>query len=595
MRAFLRGPDLHPCCTAWACILTATAALLPPAIAAGAAACPPAPAPAPASPTAQNAPSTPPAAAAPAALSAPAARSAPERPPLLDNLGDYHRAITIASPEAQRYFDQGLRLLFAFSLQEAQRSFEEAARLDPACASCSWGVAMSLGPHINVPAMADRTQAAHRAAEKALELAPRASPVERALAEAVAKRSSDPPPADKPGQAALDLAYADAMREVARRFPEDVDAAALFAEALMDVHPWDYWTAGGAPQPWTEEILAALEGVLRRRPDHPGANHYYIHAVEASPHPERAVAAAERLSRLMPGATHLVHMPSHVYARVGRWADASEANRRAIAADKAFVERFHPEGFYLMYAAHNHQFLWSTALMEGRAAEALQQAREAVAMVPIEMLRAMPGFDGTLEYPIWTLVRIGRFAEALREPPPPADLAYATAMWHAARGIACAASGKPAEAEGERALVSAALLSVPVDAPQGFNTSRSLLEIALPLVEGELAAARGQRTAAVKKLRAAVAAEDALRYDEPSDWYFPLRPRLGVLLLAAGSAAEAQAVCEEDLRRHPENGWALAVLAESLGRQGKAAEARQVERRLAKAWAAADLEPAAIR
>jgi tetratricopeptide (TPR) repeat protein len=513
--------------------------------------------------------------------------------PLLDNLGGYHRAITTASAEAQRYFDQGLRLLFAFALEESQRSFEEAARLDPACASCWWGVAMSLGPHINVPAMPERTREAHRAAARAAELAPRAALVERALIQAVAKRSADPPPADKAAQAALDEAYAAAMGEVAHRFPDDLDAAALHAEALMDLHPWDYWTAEGAPQPWTGEILATLEGVLRRNPDHPGANHYYIHTVEASPHPERAVAAAGRLARLMPGAAHLVHMPSHVYARVGRYADASAANRQAIAVDRAFVERVRPQGFYLMYAAHNHQFLWSTSLMEGRAAEALRQARETVAMMPPEILRAMPGFDGGLDYPIWTLVRFGRFAEALREPAPPADLAYAGAMWHAARAVAAAASGKPAEAGPDRAAVAAAAGAIPAEAPQGFNTSRSLLAVALPLIDGELAAARGEAAAAVDKLRAAVAAEDALHYDEPSDWYFPLRPRLGALLLAAGRAAEAQAVCDEDLRRHPENGWALAVLADSLERQHKPAEARSARQRLARAWARADVKPAA--
>ncbi|MBV8202931.1 MAG: hypothetical protein JOZ15_20125 [Acidobacteria bacterium] len=524
----------------------------------------------------------------------PAAPAAPANPPLLDSLGAYHRAVTTSSAEAQRYFDQGLRLLFAFSLEEAQRSFEAAARLDPACASCWWGVAMSLGPHINVPGMPERTQAAHRAIEKAVALtrgAPRATPIEQALIAAAAKRSSDPPPAGKPEQAALDQAYADAMREVTRRFPDDLDAAALYAEALMDLHPWDYWQAGGAPEPWTGDILATLESVLRRRPDHPGANHYYIHAVEASNHPEQALAAADRLCSLMPGAAHLVHMPSHVYARIGRYADASAANRRAIAADHAFVESFHPQGFYLMYAVHNHQFLWSTALMEGRGTEALQQAREAVAMLPPEALRAMPGFDGGLELPIWTLVRLGRSADALREPPPPADFAYATAAWHAARGIAFAQSGKPAAAGPERDAVAAALRTIPADAPQGFNTARTLLAVALPLLDGEIAAARGQRPAAAAQLREAVAAEDALSYDEPSDWYFPLRPRLAALLLAAGRAAEAQAVCEEDLRRHPENGWALSVLAGALGSQHREAAARQARQRLAKAWATADLAP----
>jgi tetratricopeptide (TPR) repeat protein len=510
--------------------------------------------------------------------------------PLLDDLGSFHRPITTRSPAAQRYFDQGMRLLFAFALEEAERSFAAAMRLDPACAGCAWGMAMSLGPHINVAGVPERTAAAARAARQALALAPRASPVEQALAAAVARRSADPPPRDAAGQAALDRAYAAAMREVRRRFPDDMDVAALLAEALMDLHPWDYWAPDGSPRPWTPEILQLLEEVLRRQPDHPGANHYYIHAVEASPHPERAVAAAERLSHLMPGAAHLVHMPSHILARVGRYAEASEVNRRAIAADRAFEDRVHPRGFYQMYAAHNHQFLWSTALMQGRAAEALQQARTAAAMLPPAMLRRAPGFDGVQACPIWTLVRFRRMTEALREPAPPADLVYADASWHAARGVALAVSGDAAAAEREAAAVAAAVRGLPAGAPQGFNTAQGLLGIAQHFLEGEVAAVRGRREAAVAALRAAVAGEDALRYAEPADWFFPLRPQLAAVLLAAGREREAAAVCEEDLRRHPENGWALAALAESLRRRHDAAGAGAVGARLARAWSQADLQ-----
>ena len=580
------------------------------------------PAPLAAAPTASQAPpaaavtasQAPPTAAVTASQAPPTAAPAASEIPLLDDLGAFHRAVTTRSPAAQRYFDQGMRLLFAFALEEAERSFAAAARLDPACSSCYWGMAMSLGPHINIAGVPERTAAAARAARQAVALAPRAAPVEQALAAAVARRSADPPPRDAAGQAALDQGYAAAMREVHRRFPGDPDVAALLAEALMDLHPWDYWAPDGSPRPWTPEILRLLEAVLRRRPDHPGANHYYIHAVEASPHPERAAAAAARLAGLEPGAAHLDHMPSHILARVGRYAEAAAANRRAIAADRSFEERVHPRGFYRMYAAHNHQFLAATALMLGRAAEALQEARTAAAMLPPEMLRRAPGFDGVQAVPIWTLVRFRRMAEALREPEPPADLAYADASWHAARGVALAVSGDPAAAEREAARVAAALRTLPAATPQGFNTARSLLGIAQHFLQGELAAARGRRGAAVAALRAAVAGEDALRYAEPADWFFPLRPQLAVQLLAAGRDREAAAVCEEDLRRHPENGWALAALAASLRRQHAAAssapappalpetpetpetpEITAVEARLARAWSQTDLpSPAGI-
>lgn len=299
---------------------------------------------------------------APAAHHGPGAPAAPGTATvsLFDDLGGHHRAITTTSAEAQRFFDQGLRLAYAFNLEEAQRSFEEAARRDPGCASCFWGVALTLGPHINFPAQAERTRAAQRAAESARRVAGRATPVERALIEALAVRYSDPPPADAEGQRRLDQAYADAMREVARRFPYDLDVAALSAEAMMNLRPWDLWTPDGRPQPGIGEILAVLERVLARDPAHPGANHYYIHAVEASPHPEKALGAAERLGGLMPGAAHLVHMPSHVYMRVGRYADAAEANRRAIRADERYLARSPGalDGFYSMYFGHNFQLLW---------------------------------------------------------------------------------------------------------------------------------------------------------------------------------------------------------------------------------------------
>lgn len=508
--------------------------------------------------------------------------------PYFPDLGRYHRAITTTSREAQRYFDQGLLLLYAFNLEEAQRSFEHAARVDPACASCFWGAGMALGPHINLPAQAERTKAAHKAAQDALARSRSATPVERALIEVLTTRYSDPPPPDAKAQRALDEAYAAAMRKVAARFPADDDVQALFAEALMNLRPWDLWSKDGQPRPETPEIMATLERVLARDPQHPGANHYYIHTVEASPHPEKALGAADRLGGLT-RAGHLVHMPAHIYMRVGRYADAAEANRKAIAAEKAYVEKAQPKGFHWMYVAHNPQFLMAAAMMEGRRAEALAAAREATGYLHPDMLRQMPGYDFTLVYPQWVLVRFGSWDEALAEPAPPDDLPFAKAMWHAARGIAHAARSRPQEAEAERASFEALAAAIPPDANEGLNPASRLLTIARELLAGEMAARGGRTDEAVTRLRAAVQAEDELNYNEPSDWYYPTRQHLGAALLAAGRAADAQAVYEEDLRRNPGNGWALAGLAASLRRQGKTADADAARQKMEKAWQRADV------
>jgi tetratricopeptide (TPR) repeat protein len=517
-----------------------------------------------------------------------AALAGAQKAAVFDNLGTYQRTITTASPEAQRYFDQGLRLLYAFNLEEAQHSFTEAAKLDPSCAMCYWGVGMSLGPHINFAAQDDRTRAANAAAQKALSLAEKANPAERALIAALAKRYSDPPPANADAQKALDTSYADAMREVAKQFPEDADAGALAAEAMMNLRPWDLWTQDGRPQPGTEEIVATLERVLAKDPNHPGANHYYIHTVEASPNPEKALAAADRLGGLEPGAAHLVHMPSHIYARVGRWEDASEANRKAIAVDRDYLPKAGPLGFYFMYAAHNYQFLWSTAMMQGRSAEALENARGVVSQAPVEMLRQMPGFDFVLEYPIWTLVKFGRWEQVLAEPAPPAEFLYATAAWHSARGIALAETGRLDEAEKELAAVRKAAAALPADAMVALNSARDLAVIAENLLAARIASRRGDMDAAVSRLQTAARTEDGLRYDEPPDWYIPVRHELGKALLAAGRPAEAQRVWEEDLRRHPENGWSLHGLAESLRLQKK--DDAAVRQRFEAAWKRADVK-----
>jgi tetratricopeptide (TPR) repeat protein len=519
--------------------------------------------------------------------SAATAGDGPAPAPYFPELGRYHRPITTKSRAAQRYFDQGLLLLYAFNLEEAQRSFEHAARLDPGCASCSWGAGMALGPHINLAAQADRTRAAHKAAQSALAHAGRARPVERALIAALATRYSDPPPTDAKSQRALDETYAAAMRKVAARFPDDLDVQALFAEALMNLRPWDLWSKDGEPRPETPEIIATLERVLARNPLHPGANHYYIHTIEASPHPEKALAAAERLGGLTQ-AGHLVHMPAHIFMRVGRYEDAAEANRRAIAAEKIYVEKAQPKGFHWMYVAHNPQFLMAAAMMEGRRAEALAAARQATGYMSPEMLRQMPGYDFSLVYPQWVLVRFGAWDEVLAEPAPPDDLRFAKAMWHAARGVAYTVRSQPEEAETERAGFEKVAATIPSEATEGLNPASRLLTIARALLSGEIAARGGRTDEAVEHLRAAVKAEDELSYNEPSDWYYPARHHLGTVLLAASRAAEAQAVYEDDLRRNPGNGWALAGLVQSLKQQGKSAEAAATQQRLEKAWARAD-------
>jgi tetratricopeptide (TPR) repeat protein len=514
-------------------------------------------------------------------------------PPLYDNLGDYHREISTRSKEAQRYFDQGLRLVYGFNHDEAQRAFEAAGRADPSCAICFWGVALTLGPNINLPAIPDRAAAAHAAEQTARRLAPKASSVECALISALAKRYSNPPPTDPEAQKRLDRAYAAAMKDVSRRFPKDLDVATLSAEAQMDLRPWDLWSADGKPRPGTVEIVRALEAVLAKNPNHPGANHYYIHAVEASPKPERALDAAARLGGMMPGAGHIVHMPSHIYIRTGRYEEAAEANRRAIQSDASYVAGGGASHIYAMYVAHNHQFLWAAAQTLARSAEAIQAARDAVQSVPIEMLQAMPGFDIALTYPVMSLLRFGRWEDVLKEPAPPAEFPFANAIRHYARAVALARLGRADEAETEKRAFTRLSESVPADAIESLNRSHDLLAVAAASLEGRLAAAAGDTETAVRRLEAGAAGEDRLRYAEPPDWYYPVRQTLGAVLLAAGRATDAERVYREDLARNPENGWSLLGLAQSLKAQSRADAEADARNRLEKAWRQADVRPAA--
>jgi tetratricopeptide (TPR) repeat protein len=521
--------------------------------------------------------------------------SSPMSAQLFAELGGHHRTITTRARLAQRYFDQGLNLAFAFNHDEAIRSFTAAAQKDPACAFCYWGIAYASGPHINNPTMdADHVKGAWDAVEKAKRLEAKASPTERDLIEALGSRYSSDPNADR---GPLEKAYADAMRSVWARHPKDADVGTLFAEAAMDQHPWDLWTPDGTPRPWTEEIVSTLEAVLVLGPNHPGANHLYIHSVEASLRPERAIPSADRLAAdLVPGAGHLVHMPGHVYQRVGRYEDAAAANRRAIAVDDAYVRRVPEQGFYLMYKAHNHQFLSFSAMSEGRSDEAVRAAREMVAQFPPEMLREMAALmDGVISLPDFVLVRFGRWDEILRLPTPDPALKASNGLWHWARGHAFAATGKLPEADTELAELARSVASLDEKAPVGFNSAKVILGIASDMLSAELALKRGQSEVAIRRLEAAVAGEDGTRYDEPSDWPLPTRHYLGAALLAAGKTKEAEAVYREDLRRNPENGWALFGLSAALEKRGAKAEADEAAARLQKAWGRADVTLTASR
>jgi tetratricopeptide (TPR) repeat protein len=505
------------------------------------------------------------------------------------NLGHYSCKVTTSSPEAQAAFDRGLTLAYGFSHEAAEAEFRKAAAADPHLAMAWWGVALVNGPHINFPMVPpDKAATAWEALGKARVLAAGAGPTESALIEALAKRYADPQPADR---RPLDEAYAAAMRQVWQAHPQDADVATLFAEAMMDLRPWDLWKPDGTPQPGTEEIKATLERALVLDPSHPGANHLYVHVVEGSPHPETGLAAADRLVDLVPGSSHLVHMPSHIYARVGRWSDAAQANVRAMEADTAYRAAHPRAGLYAMYMAHNDHFFAYAAMMQGRSARAIEAARAMVAGVPADFIRDYaPIVDGYLPFIPEVLMRFGKWDEVLAEPAPPQEMPLATALWRFTRAVSLTALGKEAEASAERQVFLQAAAKVPKDATFGQNPASSLLSIATNLLDGERAAKRGDFDAAVKLLRAAVATEDGLRYDEPPDWIQPVRHTLGAVLLRAHRFAEAEAIYREDLARYPENGWSLFGLGRALRLEKKDSEAEPVEARFREIWAEADIQ-----
>jgi tetratricopeptide (TPR) repeat protein len=520
------------------------------------------------------------------------AQSAPPDVPLFDNLGSHHYPITTQVPLAQRYFDQGLRLYYGFNHAEASRAFGEAARRDPGCAMCYWGIALALGPNINAPMEREAAVAAHEAIQKAIAREQSASATERALIRALAARYVADPPEDR---SALDTAYARALEAVVRQHATDYEAATLYAEALMDLSPWNYWTADGQPRPETPTILAQLERVMAAQADHPGANHFYIHAVEAV-EPKRAVAAAERLAALMPGAGNIVHMPGHIYVRVGRYRDAITANEHAVHADETYIRDHAPGvGMYTAgYYPHNYDFLAFAASMIGRSGQAIGAAEKMTGLVPTEMLRA-PGMTFLQQHQTRHLqmkVRFSRWDGILAAKPPAEDLPHARAMWQYARGRALAARGKVDEAEAALEQLRA-IAGDPKVAPLRleFNTSGTVLGVASEALAGHVAAARGDYTQAVAHLREAATREDALTYGEPPEWSVPVRQQLGMVLLSAGRAAEAGEAFRQDLQRFPENGWSLRGLELSLRGQGRTAEADGVKARFEQSWSGADVEP----
>src|SRR3984893_2062627 len=509
---------------------------------------------------------------------------------LFEGLGDFHRAVTSSSALAQQYFDQGMRLLWAFNHDESTRSFARAAELDPACAACYWGVALTVGPNYNLPAMAEtRARVAWEALHQAQENAAPASAVEQALISALAARYPAPQPPSPADSDAVLTAYAAAMGSVAERFADDPDVQTLCAEAQMNVHAWKLWTAEGQPGAGTLEIERRLESVLQRSPGHPGANHYYIHVMEASPDPGKALASAERLRGLMPAAGHLEHMPAHIMQRAGRYEEAAEANRRGAAADQAYFRATTAPDYYLMYLAHNYSFLAYSAAMEGRKAETLAAVQSVVQAIPLDMMLAMGDSGWNLTQQYAALVRFGLWDEMIAQLAPDPRASGLTAGYLYARGVALAARGRIGDAQGALAELQKLGAAAAPETLAGFNTLRDVVSVAQAIVAARIAASEERREDAIALLEEAVAAGNKLAYKGPADWFFPARHLLGAQLLLAGRARQAEEVYREDLRHNPRNGWALRGLAAALKAQGKAADALRTTHELDAVWLHADI------
>jgi hypothetical protein len=514
---------------------------------------------------------------------------------LVTGLGEVHHPVSTNNAEAQQFFDQGIRFIYAFNHDEAVRAFQRAAELDPGLAMAHWGIGLAKGPNINYEVDAEAEKAAYEAAQKALQLAAKSPEQERAYIEALVKRYSNDPKADL-HQLAVD--YKNAMRELTLRYPDDLDAATLYAESLMDLHPWKLWSLDGQPAEGTEEVMAVLESVIKRNPNHTGANHYYIHAVEASPHPERAVPSADRLKLLAPAAGHLVHMPSHIYFRTGDYDQAARQNELAAAADREYIKSSGAGGMYaMMYYSHNLHFLAVSCAVQGRYADAMQAAEALAAHVgphvkDTSMLpaQALPMLQSFVPTPTLIRVRFRRWEDILKAPTPTVSLPVVLALDHWARGLALAATGKLPEAEAERQAYLEASTKWPTEAK--FTRAREAAAAFWPVAQGmldaQIALARDDRKTAIAILQTALLAEDKLAYFEPPVWYQYVRETLGRLLLEDGQAAEAEKVFRADLSAHPRNGRSLLGLLESLKAQGKAYGARLVLEQFEAAWKNAD-------
>ncbi len=507
--------------------------------------------------------------------------------PRLQNLGSHAFPVSTANREAQLFINQGLNLSYAFNHAESRRAFREAARLDPNLAMAYWGQALVLGPNINAMMEPNEEPEAYELVQKATSLMQDASPREQALIRALAARYSGK--ADD--RTANDRAYADAMRQVHRQFPDDLDVATLYVESLMDLRPWGYWMPDGTPNEGTAEAVGLVEDVIRRNPQHPGALHLYIHLVEATSTPERAEQAADTLLTLMPAAGHMVHMPAHIYQRVGRYADAIKSNQLAIVADEDYITQCRAQGLYPMgYYPHNIHFLWFAAAADGQSALAIESARKLAERIDDETMAQAPMLAAFRVVPYWALTRFGRWDDMLREPEPPAGNAFLRGGWHFARGLALVAQGDPDRAGEELVKLREVMKDPSLDAPLfSPNTGRAVLGPGPDVLAGEIAAARGEYDKAVAHLERAVRLEDALVYTEPAEWQSPPRLTLGAVLLEAGRAAEAETVYWEDLKRNRNSGWALQGLVQALRAQGKTDQAAAVEGRLTEAWARADV------
>ncbi|MDO8860535.1 hypothetical protein Q6D67_02390 [Haliea sp. E1-2-M8] len=524
---------------------------------------------------------------------------APVGASLLEGLGDHRMTITTSQPEAQRWFDQALMLTYGFNHDAAERSFLRALEADPECAMCWWGAALVLGPHVNAAMDPAQNPVAWERLQAARAVADQASERERAYIEALSARYAENPPEDR---AALDEAYAVAMENLVTRYPDDLDAATLHAEALMNLQPWDFWDAEGQPKGNTSDIVDRLEATLARNAAHPGALHLYIHAVEASPEPERGAAAADRLRGLIPGSGHLVHMPAHIYARVGRWHDAALVNKEAILADDLYLATCRPApGVYpLGYVPHNHHFLWFAATMAGDRATAMAAAEATGERTSDPDLMRMPGMEALQQFsltPLFARVRFGLWDEVAALPRPAEDLPFQVAIWHYAQGLAALHQQRLEDAEQHYQAVLTAREDPRISdlLMWGRYSLQHGVQVAERVLAGELAAARGESEAAVAALREAVALEDSIPYDEPPGWHAPVRQTLGAVLLELGQAEDAEAVYREELRRNPENGWSLYGLTEALAAQDQAEAAAEAQARFERAWAHADFTLTASR